>query len=139
MKFKIKKSELHPLLKRLLMRLHQQLLNGAAFLQQKTNQYSARKRKILLLAFCIIFVLASTLVTVCSLVKDNTAPYKVTRIRFIPLRDTLFHPVVNPAAYDRIQQFKEYVDTNKNFRDSLSRRRPGLIDTIKLLEKIYKK
>ena len=136
--FKRKKDkELYPFISRLLIRLNQKLLEWANYLQQRTNNFSRRKRIVFLFVICGVFVTESAVVVVKSLQRDDSVLITVTPIRFItptPRNHTFF-----PGnEYKRIEQFKQLLNSNKNFRDSILADRPYLMDTLNYLQKIYK-
>lgn len=133
-------KELHPFISRLLMCINQKLLRYANYLQQKTNNYSRRKRIAFLFLLCLVFVTESSVVIIRSLRKNDMVLITVEPIRIIaPPADNPIHPVFSEGEYRRIEKFKHYLDTNKAFRDSILAARPHLIDTLNYLQKIYKK
>jgi hypothetical protein len=133
-------KKLHPFINRLLIRINQELLQYANYLQQKTNGHSRRKRIILLFLLCLVFVTESSVVIIRSLRKNNMASITIAPIRIItPPADNPSHPVFSESEYRRIEKFKHYLDSNKTFRDSILTSRPHLIDTLNFLQKIYKK
>ncbi|KAA9038693.1 hypothetical protein FW778_14190 [Ginsengibacter hankyongi] len=136
--FKRKKDkELYPFISRFLIRLNQKLLTCANYLQQRTNNFSRRKRILLLFVICLVFVTESAVVVVKSLQRDDSVLITVAPIRLIaptPRSHTFF-----PGnEYKRIEQFKQLLNSNKNFRDSILAARPYLMDTLNYLQKIYK-
>ncbi len=137
-KRKRKERELHPFIQKVLIWIHQKLLHCAHYMQQKTNQYSKYRLKIILMIFCIMFICESSFLIIHSL-KENRSSYTVTPIKFIRLKDKVFRPVFTRTEFKKIQQFKHYIDSNTIFRDSLLKQRPGLMDTIKLLENYQNK
>jgi len=132
-------KELHPFINRLLIRINQKLLRYANYLQQKTNNYSRRKRIVFLFLLCLVFVTESSVIIIRSLQKNNMVSITVAPIRIItPPADNPIHPVFSESEYRRIERFKHYLDTNKTFRDSILASRPHLMDTLNFLQKIYK-
>jgi hypothetical protein len=129
-KRKREERELYPFVQKLLLGIHRKLLRFAVYLQQKTNHYSRRRRKIILLMFCLAFLFESIFLITHSL-RINTASYTVTPIKFIRLNNKVFRPVFTRTDFKRIQRFKRYIDSNTILRDSLLMHRHGLIDTLK--------
>lgn len=134
-------KELHPFIVRVLLRINYTLKLCANWLQQKTNSYSARKRKIILILFCVVFVSESIVVVYQSLQKNNAIPYYVTHIQPVRLLKEEVHPLISEKEFMRIHRFKLMLDslqtTSKIKFDSLLSLRPHLMDTIHLLENLY--
>ena len=136
--FKRKKDkELYPFISRLLIRLNQKLLEWANYLQQRTNNFSKRKRIVFLFVICGVFVTESAVVVVKSLQRDDSVLITVTPIRFI-VPTPRSHTFFPGSEYKRLEKFKHFLDSNKNFRDSILAARPYLVDTLNYLQKIYK-
>jgi hypothetical protein len=135
-------KELHPFIVRVLLHINNTLKVWATWLQQKTNSYSTRKRKIILILFCTAFVTESIVVVYQSFQKNNKIPYSVTLIQPVRLlKEESFHPLISEKEFNRIHRFKIMLDslqiTNTIKFDSLLSLRPHLMDSIHLLENIY--
>lgn len=137
---KKKNKELHPYMVRLLKHVNEKLLHYAGYLQQKTNHYSKRKRLVFLFLLCFVLVTESTIIIISSLQKSDIVSITVAPIRFItPHPGNPVEPVFSELEYKRIERFRQHLDADKVFRDSLLALRPHLIDTLNILQKIYKK
>jgi hypothetical protein len=136
--------ELHPFLKMQLIQLNNKLKLFAAWLQQKTNRYSSKKIKILLLVFCFVFLIESLLVIYQGFKKEHSNFYFITPIRNMPLLQEKYHqPLMSTKEFNRIHDIKIYLDSlqttakGKLKFDSLLSTRPYLTGTINYLENIY--
>ena len=133
--------ELHPLILRVLIRSNNTLKLWAVWLQQKTNDYSPRKRIIILALFCSFFVTDTIVVVYQSFKKDNLIHYPVTVIKPMRLLNEDAYPLISEKEFNRIHGFKLMLDslqTNSKIKfDSVCSLRPHLIDTIHLLENLY--
>ena len=90
-----------------------------------------------LVIFCTLFISGSIIIIASSLQKKR-AVISIEPIRFMHLKDLKRN--TRPVGGDelrKILRFKHYLDSNKIFRDSLLARRPHMMDSIKLIEKIY--
>ena len=137
-------KELHPFIMRILLLINDGLKRCAGWLQQKTNAFSIRKQKIILIVFCALFVSESLLVIHQSFRKENAGLYFITPIRPIPLlRQGTIQPSISKDEFSRIHGFKIYLDSlkatsnGKLKSDSFLSSRPFLLDTIHYLENIY--
>ena len=122
------------ILERILAGMNQKLLQCASYLQQRSNQCSKRKLLVLLFLLCFVLITESTIVIIQSLEKKDTTFITVAPVRFIPLpgnKNT--RTVFSRNVYERIQRFKNYLDSNQVFRDSLLALRPHLMDTLAYL------
>lgn len=127
-----------------LVRINQKLLQFASFLQHKTNNYSAGRKKVLLLVFASVFIVESTLIIIQTTRAGNASPITVTRIKTLPVeklqRQT---PPITKSAFVRIQKFKNYIDSlgattkGRKQRDSLLGGRPRLMDSVNFLINLY--
>ncbi|HEY9364570.1 MAG TPA: hypothetical protein VIQ00_14990 [Chitinophagaceae bacterium] len=137
-------KELHPSIMRILLLMNNGLKRCADWLQQKTNAFSIRKQKIILIVFCALFVSESLLVIHQSFRKGNADFYFITPIRTIPLlRQGTNKSSISKDEFSRIHGFKIYLDSlqatsnGKLKSDSFLSSRPFLLDTIHYLENIY--
>lgn len=143
-KQKRKQRELPPFLIRQLLYLNNKLHVFAGWLQQKTNEFSSKKIKILFLVFCLTFLSVSIIVMFQSFKRDNRNLYNISPVRIIPLlKEQRIRPVINEQEFKRIHGFKIYLDSlqttakGKLEFDSLLSTRPLLTDTINYLENLY--
>ena len=143
-KQKKKQRELSPFLIRQLLYLNNKLRVFAAWLQQKTNEFSSKKIKMLFLVFCLIFLSVSIVVMYQSFKKDNRNLYFISPIRTIPLlKEPRIRSLINELEFKRIHSLKISLDSlqkttkGKLKFDSLVSARPHLTDTINYLENLY--
>lgn len=125
-------------------RFNQRLINIANFLQQKTNSYSLRKKRIFLTLFVIVFVTESSVVTVRSITRKIRTPIDVSRIKTIPVESGKENlPLVTKSEFVRIQTFKNYIDSlsttaeGRKRKDSLLHNRPQLMDSVNYLINLF--
>jgi hypothetical protein len=116
----------------------------ALFMNKKTKGCPTRMMKVWFLLVCTVFISLS----VCCIVnafgkKPASPPDIVTHMRMVPLIPDQDKSVtiVSVAAYNRLQQFRKYMDSlrmcERVHYDSILLTRPGLLDTISILERIY--
>ena len=125
-------------------RFNQRLINIANLLQQKTNSYSLRKKRIFLTLFVIVFVTESSVVTVRSITRKIRTPIDVSRIKTIPVEsgkeDIL---LITKSEFIKIRTFKNYIDSlsttaeGRKRKDSLLHSRPQLMDSVNYLINIF--
>lgn len=121
----------------------------ADLLQRKTRGYSRRTLTLLLILFCLVFG-GSSVYTIWQTLhsKDTKLPiYPITVPQHIgnTLDDSLRKKDnwTGSPEYARIQRFKNYMDTLSKSRtgkatyDSILKARPGLMDSIRMIEKIF--
>lgn len=144
MKEKENSTEKRPLfLEQLTVRFDSGLRGFAARLQRETIRYSARKKKVFLLLFCLAFATQSAWVAYTGFQKDTAPAVSVTPMRFVPLLKEERAFSSSLKEFQRVHRFKRYVDSlgttpsGQAIRDSLLCRRPHLMDTVIYLESIY--
>ncbi len=127
-----------------LTKLNQWLIHIAGLLQKKTNSYSVKKKKILLLAFSVAFATESILVLVQSMNGSKKTPIDVSRIKTIPIQqEQAPGPFLTRGEFQKIQKFKNFIDSlsgsarGRKTRDSLLHNRPHLMDSIRFLLNLY--
>jgi hypothetical protein len=137
-------SELPDFLKEGLVQFNRQLLVAADFLQEKTEGYSARKKKIFLLLFVIVFVSESLVVTIKSFRTPTKNPITVSRIKTVPFeRPDHQKLLITKEEFLKIQRFKIHIDSltstaqGKKLKDSLLATRPELMDSVNTLINLY--
>jgi hypothetical protein len=115
-------------------------------LNERFKNYSVRKKKMLLIGFCILFGSLSICIVV------NTV-YEKTFSRSIPALDPIaipyhigknFHQpgvMIDELTYLRVEHFKKYLDSlkihNAGRYTEIMNTRPHLMDSITAFEKIY--
>jgi hypothetical protein len=127
-----------------LQRFNYRLIKFANFLQQKTNGYSLRRKKILLLLFVTVFITESTIVIIQSTKQNKKHTIAVARIKRIPIEQEPDQaPIITRSEFLKIQGFKAYVDSlsttakGRKLRDSLLTGRPQLMDSVNFLINLY--
>lgn len=137
-------KELPSFVKAGLNRFNGWLINIANSLQQRTNHFSLRKKKVLLLLFVIVFVAESSIVTIQSFTRKTKSSFTVARIKPIPIEyDKSVAPVITKTEFLRIQRFKNYIDSlstttqGRKRKDSLLDNRPQLMDSVNFLINLY--
>lgn len=124
--------------------------NSAAWMQRKTQPLSVKVKVILLLLFCSLTSAYSIcLISESLLGKPALSSFKVTAIKkpgYTQLSgdEKLKAPlVINEEEYQKVHQFRLYMDSLANsssgrrFHDSILQHRPGLRDSIEIIENIY--
>ncbi len=120
----------------------------ANWMMKRTENFSKRTW-IMLLALFVLFVSAYNIYVVVSTLNANgNAPFFVTPIKK-PKHLTETGEVnkqavgVAEAEYNRIKNFRMYMDSlarspsGKNLYDSITKHRPGLMDSVRFIEKYY--
>ena len=104
-----------------------------------------RKMKVLLVVFLFagggysLYLIADTFLS-----KKTASMVHIDRFtvpKYITPEEIIASPVIGKTDYQRMQGFKKYMDSlkvnNKRVYDSIMVFRPGLMDSIQFLEKIY--
>jgi hypothetical protein len=125
-------------------RFNARLITIANYLQHKTNNYSPKKKKFLLVLFVIGFLTESSIVTIQALTRKTKSSFTVARIKPIPIEsDKSVAPVITKTEFLRIQRFRNYIDSlsttaqGRKFKDNLLHNRPQLMDSINFLINLY--
>ena len=121
----------------------------ATFMQKQTERLSFKGKLMLLALFCLLSGSLSIYLFTRSLMGHHPASISVSNIK-APLyggkpgdenaRSSL---TITKQEYERIKYFRQYMDSlalspsGKPLYDSIQRDRPGLIDSIALVEKFY--
>ncbi len=151
--FKKRKKSGHSLLYPIRSKIGQ-LIEGkqrrwAEYLGEKANGWSRKKLKLALLAFCLIQGGASTyiLLGVFSTPSFKNNVEQISIPAHVIQRDTLYpdqqEVIISKREYQRFKGFREYMDSlqhdpqGRNMYDSILHSRPGLLDSLSLLESIY--
>ena len=138
------KREIPSFLTAALARVNGRLISIANFLQQKTNNYSPKKKKLVLLLFVIAFLTESSIITIQSLTRKTKSSFAVTRIKPILIEsDKAVAPVITKTEFLRIQGFRNYIDSlstttqGRKLKDSVLHNRPQLMDSVNFLINLY--
>jgi hypothetical protein len=137
-------KELPTFLRAGLNRFNGRLMSIANYLQQRTNNYSLRKKKVLLFLFVIVFLTESSVVLVQGIARKSKSPISVTRIKTIPVESSeSATPHITKAEFLKIKKFKNYIDSLSTtaegikHKDSLLHNRPQLMDSVNFLINLF--
>ncbi len=120
----------------------------AAFMQSYAERFSTKWKAIILSVFCLCTGGFSFFLVARSLISNNQITFDVIQFKpphLLKAGDELNKPlaIINREEYKKIEHFKKYMDSlavspsgNKLYNNILISR-PGLIDSIILLENIY--
>lgn len=127
-----------------LTRINHWLISAANYLQCKTNGYSCKKKKLLLMVFTLVFVLGSAGITIQGFKRSNENFITVTRIKTVRLQEeSKIIPEIGRQELLKIERFKNYVDRlsttvkGRTIKDSLLRNRPHLMDSVDYLINLF--
>jgi hypothetical protein len=121
----------------------------ANFMQRHTERLSRKGKLIALSLFCMITGSLSIYLIAGSVSSHKTSSLTVIHLKKPPYalksgdENTKALVIVSKAEYDKIQRFRFYMDSlarspsDKQLYDSILSRRPGLMDSILLIENIY--
>ncbi len=120
----------------------------AVFMQHYSERLSTQWKAIILSIFCLCTGGFSFLLIARSLTSNNIVSFNVTQFKSAPplkMGDELNKPpaIITKEEFKKIEHFKKYIDSlagspaGKKLYDSILISRPGLIDSIILLENIY--
>lgn len=122
----------------------------ATFMQHQTEKLSSKAKKFLLVMFLVLSGGCSLYLIVESLISHKNKSFSIVPIKVPEHMDkagdenTEATVIVSEAEYERIHRFKLYMDSlakspsGKRFYDSILFRRPGLMDSIMIMEEMYK-
>nr|WP_199077425.1 hypothetical protein [Pedobacter sp. ASV19] len=116
----------------------------AAWMDARVNRLSGKAKMALLLAFSLLMISISVLVALTAVTGKRKISID-TKLHLPHLEDHQQQPGTGlpVAVMGRIKRYKAYLDslgttaTGQKTRDSLLRARPGLLDSIRSLEKVY--
>jgi hypothetical protein len=128
-----------------------QLRKLANVLQNRFMRTKTMWKRVHFIAFCLIFGVASTMCIIRA-ISDRTAPFQIeiiSRPRIIfPLDDQydVTPPLtVKEDVFQRVMRFDSYLDSLKASKDgarvydSIILIRPGLLDSLQLVKRIFKR
>lgn len=128
---------------RLIARINEILVRWAVYLQRETNKLSQKTLKGLLYLFCLFCLSASTYVIISSL-REKGNPFRIEPIQAMPLaKRPIQRSTVSEGEALRIRQLRLSLDSlskspsGKVFYDSILKKHPNLLDTLRFLENIY--
>lgn len=127
--------------------VHQVQISFASFMSKKLNHLSAKRRKTVFILFFILIGSLSLYQIVYGIISDSAIgnTVKIDKINF-PLHDSkssIERIEITENDYQSITSFKHYMDSlNKNLNgkyqyDSILQARPGLMDSVQVLEQLY--
>ena len=119
----------------------------ALFLQRKSEQLSAGKKKMYLLFFCLVFGGGSIVLAINTFLQhdERTGIVKTSKV----FKTHTFQKrsgsdsIITKKEYERSKNYKDYIlglnetKEGQNLFDSLLSARPKLLDSIALFENIY--
>ncbi|SDW13656.1 hypothetical protein SAMN05444410_101318 [Hydrobacter penzbergensis] len=121
----------------------------ANFMQRHTERLSRNGKLILLSLFCLTAGSISIYFIANSLLSRKASSFTVAPLTKPPYanksgdENTKAFVIISKAEYEKIQRFRFYMDSlarspsSKKVHDSILTNRPGLMDSILLLETIY--
>lgn len=128
--------------------IHMQM-KWAAYMQRKTARLSHKAKMYCLLLFCLLSVGCSLYLILESLASTSKKNLGLAPIN-IPEHaaqsgeeDTRSIRLITKREFERIERFRHYLDslgrsaTGMKIRDSLLSLRPGLMDSIRVVERLY--
>jgi hypothetical protein len=118
-------------------------------MQRKSDKLSGGAKKCCLVLFCLLSLGCSLYLILKSFSSSNDKTLMVAPIN-VPLHsanggdyDTRSPLLLTKAEFQRIEQFSRYMDSlnssvsGKRIRDSLLLSRPGLMDSIQVLKRLF--
>ena len=121
----------------------------ADFMQCHTERLSRNGKLIVLSLFCLTAGSLSIYLIASSVTSRKASSFAVIHLKKLPYtvksgdENTKALVIVSKAEYERIQRFRFYMDSlarspsGKQLHDSILIHRPGLMDSILLIENIY--
>lgn len=122
----------------------------ADFMQHHTERLSRNGKLIILSLFCLTAGSLSIYFIASSMMSRKVPSFTVTRLKKSPLagksgdENTKALLIVSKDEYEKIQRFRFYMDSlarspsGKRLYDSILSQRPRLMDSILLIENIYR-
>lgn len=134
-----KKGMFPPLAAKAITRFNMWLIELGSWFQRKTNQYSSGQKKLFLLVFCLTSVSVS-FILILSGFKTIGEHREVKQFNYGPSWTKRWNSTLKSRGEEsvRIEKFIDYLDHHKAFRDRMLISRPGLLDTLKYLNHLYK-
>ena len=121
----------------------------AEWMQRKAERLSAKGKLMALLIFVLLTGSYSIYLIGKSFSENQTPSFSIISIKrpahIQKTRDEVKHTnaVISKSEYEKIHRFRQYMDslahtpTGKVLHDSILSYRPGLIDSIQIIENIY--
>lgn len=123
----------------------------AAFMQRKSERFSTKAKKFLFIMFLLLSAGCSLYLIVEGLISHKHTSFSIALIKVPQYLDkagdenTKASGIVSQAEYERIHRFQLYMDSlakspsGKRLFDSILNKRPGLMNSIMMIQRIYKK
>ena len=121
----------------------------ADYLQGKTERLSSRVKKYGLIGFCVLFGGFSLYLTINGFNKRSSKKFSVAPI-IVPEhtgkageQNTRATIIITKKEFQKIERFRHYMDSlgqsvaGREVRNSILRFRPGLMDSIRLIQNLY--
>lgn len=120
----------------------------ASFMNARTNQLSVRAKRFWLVVFCLVFGGFSIHAFIGAFRSNENSsrsikPAQVSVPKYYDQKEIDKDPFATENDMVRIGQFKKYMDSlqgsvkGKAVHDSILKARPGLMDSIQLIEQLY--
>ncbi len=121
----------------------------ADFMQRHTERLSRNGKLIILSSFCLTAGSLSIYFIASSVTSRKASSFTMIHLKKTPYavksgdENTKALLIVTKAEFEKIQRFRIYMDSlarspsGKKLRDSILSQRPGLMDSIHLIENIY--
>ncbi len=121
----------------------------ADFMQHYTERLSRNGKLIMFCVFCLLGGSLSLYLIASSIMRSSASSFTITHFKATPFKgksgdeNTKALVIVTKAEYEKIQHFRFYMDSlasstsGKKVYDSILNQRPGLMDSILLIENIY--
>jgi hypothetical protein len=125
-------------------------LKLADLINRQTKNWSPRQWKYFLIIFCTVGGTAATYEMVTSIIYSER-PHTTQFLTIVSpqyaihpeKKEKADHAFISEAEYSRLVQFENYLDSMKNsptgrsYYDSLMNMRSGLMDTIRVIKRLY--
>lgn len=123
---------------------------ASLFFQGRSEKLSLSSKRLIVIAFCLISFSSCVYLVIKSLLNNNPANLSIAPIRIpkqVAQSDSRQITVPNGVSKDefqKIKKFRAYVDSlgssnsGRRVYDSILRYRPGLIDSLAIVENLYK-
>ncbi len=121
----------------------------ADFMQHYTERLSRNGKLIMFCVFCLLGGSLSLYLIASSIMRGSASSFTITHFKATPFKgksgdeNTKAFVIVTKAEYEKIQHFRFYMDSlasstpGKKVYDSILNQRPGLMDSVLLIENIY--
>jgi len=137
-------SQQHKIAQKIVNRCLGLQFKASTFLQKKFEMLTTKAKRLIVVAFCVL--------SFCSciyLIVKSFRPHHYTALAIVPIRVLTpnvhdgIQPYISKQEVEKIQKFKSYLDSLSNSKsgkrilDSINANRPGLIDSLSIVENLY--